>query len=246
MCSSIYLRIFLDIIRDFSWIFSPVDASSSEAISLVGLFHDYFDRDTRARFISSLCELSAQKLVRNDPPIGEAAPSAFLLALLSLLESGSSSVDERSHSTSSLRNFDFKAQELLRPAHFKQLIKISQSVNCPQLDNTILKLLQSSLVYVLDSTTTLLDACLESPTKNKIEVALHLVQRSPALRSHFELRCLCTPKAKERSVKGNAKTTPLEFKRHLKEFFPLVSSYLLFVHGMDLNVSGMALKLVTF
>ena len=228
--------------------FFPADASSSEAISLVGLFHDCFDRDTQASFISSLCELPAHKLVRNDPPIGEAAPSAFLLALLSLLESGSSSLDERSHSSSSLRNFDFKAQELLRPAHFKQLIKISQSVNCPQLDNTILKLLQSSLIYVLDSTTTLLDACLDCPTKNKIAVALHLVLRSPALRSHFEFRCLCTPKAKgARNVKGNGLgTTPLEFKRHLKEFVPLVSSYLLLVHGMDLNASGMALKLVTF
>ena len=194
-----------------------------------------------------MCELPSHKLVRNDRSIGEAAPSAFLLALLSLLESGSSSLDERSHSTSSLRNFDFKAQELLRPAHFKRLIKISQKVNCPPLDNAILKLLQSSLVYVLDSTTTLLDACLDCSTNNKIALALHLILHSPALRSHFELRCLCTPKAKEaRSVNGNVTTTPLEFKRHLKEFFPLVSSYLLFVHGMDLNAPGMALKLITF
>ncbi|XP_068755165.1 nucleolar pre-ribosomal-associated protein 1-like isoform X2 [Montipora capricornis] len=216
------------------------ETSSSEALFLVALFNDYFDNDSRTLFISSLSELPSHKLVRNDHSSGEAAPSAFLLTLLSLLESGFSSLEERSPSPPSfLRNSDLKAGEPLPLAHFERLVEISQEVNCPQLDRAILKLLQSSLVYVLASTTSLLDGCLNHPTENKVAIALHLVVNSTALRSHFERRCLVKPKTNETiAVEESAETWPIEFKSHLTEFLPLVCSYLLCFHGMDLRAPG--------
>ena len=140
--------------------------------------------------------------------------------------------DNLSNSSSTfLRNVELKTEEPLAVAHFKQLIKISEDVNCPQLDTAILRLLRKSLMYVLASTTTLLDSCIEHPTEAKIEVAAHLVAHSPALRSHFELQCLGRPSSKK--IKLSIRASPIEFKDHLKEFLPLVSSYVFCVHGME-------------
>ena len=212
--------------------------SSSQALYLLGLFRDFCDDENRAHFISSLSELPANMLMRTDSESGEAVPSVFLVALLTLLDFESCSEDSFSNSSSAfLRSVELKTEEPLAVAHFKQLIKISEDFNCPQLDTAVLRLLQKSLMYVLASTTTLLDSCLDHPTEAKIAVAAHLVAHSPALRSHFELRCLGRPSSKK--IKLSVKTSPLEFKDHLKEFLPLVSSYVFCVHGMERDTSGM-------
>ena len=177
-------------------------------------------------------------LVTTDSALGEAIPSVFLLTLLTLLDFESYSEDNLSNSSSAfLRNVALKTEEPLVVAHFKQLIKISEDVNCPQLDTAILRLLQKSLMYVLASTTKLLDSCIANPTKAKIEVAAHLVAHSPALRSHFELRCLGRPSSKK--IKLSLRTSPIEFNDHLKEFLPLVLSYVFSVCGMERDTSGM-------
>ena len=171
-------------------------------------------------------------LVTTDSTLGEAVPSVFLQTLLTLLDFESYSEDSLSNSSYTfLRNVELMTDEPLAVAHFKQLIKISEDVNCPQLDTAIRRLLQKSLMYVLASTTTLLDSCIDHPTEAKIAVAAHLVAHSPALRSHFELRCLGRPSSKK--IKLGVRTSPIEFKDHLKEFLPLVSSYVFCVHGME-------------
>ena len=206
--------------------------SSSQALYLLGLFHDYCNEEDRVKFISSLSELPSNLLVRTDSGSEETVPSVFLLTLLMLLEDESPGEDKVSHSSPVLhRKLELNTEEPLTVEHFKQLIEISENFKCPQLDSTILKLLQKkSLAYVLASTNTLLDSCLDHPTLAKIQVAAHLVVHAPALRSHFELRCLSS---------ANTETSPIEFKDHLNEFLPLVSSYLYCVRGMWADTSGM-------
>lgn len=213
--------------------------SSSQVLLLLGLFHEYCDHKTREQFISSLSELPSNILVSTDSASGKALPSAFLLTLLTLLEGESLCEDNLPQSSSTLlRNAESNAKEPLTVAHFKYLIKISVDVNCPQLDATIMKLLQSSLLYVLYSTTSLLDSCFDNPSEAKIAVAAHLVVHSPSLRSHFELRCLS--RSNTLKMKAHANTSPIQFKDYLKEFIPLVTSYLFCVHGLDQYISGMS------
>lgn len=214
--------------------------SSSQALYLLGLFRNFCDDENRVHFISSLSELPSNMLVTADTASGEAVPSVFLVTLLTLLDFESYSEDNLSNSSSaSLRNVELKTEEPLAVSHFKQLIKISEDVNCLQLDTAILRLLQKSSMYVLESTSTLLDSCINHPTEAKIEVAAHLVAHSPVLRSHFELRCLGRPSS--RKIKLSIRASPIEFKDRLKEFLPLVSSYIFCVHGMerDTCTSGM-------
>ena len=211
---------------------------SSHAIYLIGIFHGYFDNENRVKFISSLSQLPSNMLVAAGSVSGDqTVPSAFLQTLLMLLEGESLSEVNVSHSSPGfVRDLEFKTEEPLSVTHFKQLIKMSEDVDCSQLDSTILKLLRKSLLYVLASTTTLLNACLDHPTQSKIAVAAHLVVHSPALRLHFELRCLSRSSPKK--MRASAKTSPVDFKDHLKEFLPLVSSYLFCVHGMKGDTSG--------
>ena len=180
-------------------------------------------------------------LMTTDPVSKETAPSVFLMTLLMLLE-GESLEEKLPYSSSSLFNaIPLKMEEPLSVFHFKQLIKISEDVNCTQLDSAILKLLLKSLMYVLSSTTTLLDACLNKPTEIKVSIAAHLVTHSPALRSHFELCCLSTPNTKKKKLKTPGKpfsTVLITFEDHLVEYLPLVSSYLLFIQGMRKETFG--------
>ena len=205
---------------------------SSQALYLLGLFRDYCDEEHKVEFISSLAQLPSNKLVTTDPVSKETTPSVFLVTLLMLLEGeplGQLSEEKLSQSPSSafLKDTPLKTEEPLSVLHFKQLIKISEGVNCPQLDSTILKLLRKSLLYVLASTTSLLNACLKSPTEVKVSIAAYLLEHSPAMRSHFELCCLAAPKAKVKTQDKSLPTVVIKFEHHLTEFLPLVSSYLL-------------------
>ena len=180
-----------------------------------------------------------------DPVSNETALSVFLVTLLMLLEGESRGDEKLPHSSSSLlKDIPLKMEEPLSVLHFKQLIKISEDVNCTQLDSAILKLLQKSFLYVLASSTTLLDACLNKPTEIKVSIAVHLVTHSPALRSYFELWCLGTPntkKKKKKKLKTPSKslsTVLITFEDHLVEYLPLVSSYLISIRGMTEETSG--------
>ena len=218
---------------------------SSQALYLLSLFHDYCDKERQAEFISELVQLPSNMLMTTDPVSKETEPSVLLMTLLMLLE-GESLGEEKLHysSTSLFKDIPLKTEEPLSVFHFKQLIKISEDVNCTQLDSAILKLLQKSLLYVLASTTTLLDACLNKPMENKVSIAAHLVTHSPALRSHFELCCLRTPnmkKKKKKKLKTPGKpfsTVLITFEDHLVEYLPLVSSYLLRIQGMRKETLG--------
>lgn len=210
---------------------------SSQALYLLGLFHDYCDKEHQVEFVSTLSQLPSNSLVTTNPVSKETEPSVFLVTLLMLLEGESLGEDNLSHASSAfLRDLPLKTEEPLSVSHFKQLIKISVGVNCSQLDSTILNLLQKSLLYVLASTTTLLDACLENPTEAKVAVAAHLVKHSPALRSHFELCCLSKPNTKK--MKACGKTVVIAFGNHLIEYLPLVSSYLVCIQGMKSETLG--------
>lgn len=180
-------------------------------------------------------------LVTTDPVSKETATSVFLVTLLMLLERESLGEEKLPRSSSALfRDIPLKMEEPLSVSHFKQLIKISEDVDCTQLDSAILKLLQKSLLYVLASTTTLLDACLNKPTEIKVSIAAHLVLHSPALRSHFELCCLSTPNTKKKlKTQGKPFSTVLiTFEDHLVEYLPVVSSYLLCIQGMSVETLG--------
>ena len=174
-------------------------------------------------------------LVTTDPVSRDTVPSVFLVTLLMLLEGESLYEEDHSHLSSSLRrDKPLKTEEPLSLSHFKQLINVSQDVNCPQLDSTILKLLQKSLLHVMGSTATFLDVCLDNSTEAKIAIAAHLVTHSPSMRSHFELRCFVKPKPKKKGKASDStpSMSPIAFKEHLVEFLPLVSSYLLCIEGM--------------
>lgn len=215
---------------------------SSQALYLLGLFHDYCDKERQAEFISKLVQLPSSMLMTTDPVSKETAPSVFLVTLMMLLEGESHGEEKLPHSSSALlRDIPLKMEEPLSASHFKQLIKISEDVNCTQLDSAILKLLQTSLLYVVASSTTLLDACLNKPTEIKVSIAVHLVTHSPALRSHFELCCLSTPNTKQKKLKTSSKplsTVLIIFEDHLVEYLPLVSSYLNCIQGMREETSG--------
>ena len=191
------------------------------------------------RFISSLSQLPLNLLVTT--VAGETVPTVLLLTLLKLLEGESLSEDKDSHSSYALiRNLELRVEEPLSVAHFKQLIKIFEDVNSPQLDSIVLKLLQKSLMYVTASTTTLFDSCVHHPTQVRVAIAAHLVTHSPALRSHFELCCLNRPNAKKKMKTGSkaSATVSIEFKDHLREFLPLALSYVLSIQGMNGDTSG--------
>ena len=182
-------------------------------------------------------------LMTTDPVSKETAPSVLLMTLLMLLEGESLGEEKSLYSSSSLfKDIPFEMEEPLSVFHFKQLIKLSEDVNCTQLDSAILKLLQRYLLYVLASTTTLLDACLSNPTAIKVSIAVHLISHSPALRSHFELCCLSTPNTKnKKKLKTPGKpfsTALITFEDHLVEYLPLMSSYLLCVQGMRKETLG--------
>ena len=180
-------------------------------------------------------------LVTTDPVSKETTPSVFLVTLLMLLEGESLGDDRLSLSPSALfTDFPTKPQEPLSVSHFKQLIKICESVNCPQLDSTILKLLQKSLLYVLASTTSLLNACLSNPTEVKVTVAAYLVVHSPALRSHFEMCCLSAPntKKKVKTQDESMSVVTINFENHLVEYLPLVSSYLVCIQETGVESIG--------
>lgn len=216
---------------------------SSQALYLLSLFHDYCDKERQAEFISELVQLPSNMLMTTDPVSKETEPSVLLMTLLMLLEGESLGEEKLPYSSTSLfKDIPLKTEEPLSVFHFKQLIKISEDVNCTQLDSAILKLLQKSLLYVLASTTTLLDACLNKPMENKVSIAAHLVTHSPALRSHFELCCLRTPnmkKKKKLKTLGKPFSTVLTtFADHLVEYLPLVSSYLLRIQGMRKETLG--------
>lgn len=214
---------------------------SSQALYLLGLFHDYCDKERQSEFISKLVQLPSNMLVTTDPVSKETAPSVFLVTLLMLLEGESLGEEKLPRSSSAIfRDIPLKMEEPLSVSHFKQLIKISEDVDCTQLDSAILKLLQKSLLYVLASTTTLLDACLNKPTEIKVSIAAHLVSHSPALRSHFELCCLSTPNTKKKlKTQGKPFSTVLiTFEDHLVEYLPVVSSYLLCIQGMSGETLG--------
>ena len=158
----------------------------------------------------------------------------FLLTLLKFLEGTSPYEDRDSHpSFTFCGDVILKREEPLSVSHFMQLVKISKDVNCPQLDSIVLKLLQASLKYVQASTATVLNSCLLHPTEVKVSIASYLVTHSPALRSHFELCCLSRSNSRKK-VKGSnsSSVVSIEFKDHLREFVPLVSSYLLSVRGV--------------
>ena len=238
----IYLEEHLLITSIFLCFVLVIVVPSSQALYLLSLFHDYCDKERGAEFISKLVELPSNMLMTTDPVSKETAPSVFLMTLLMLLE-GESLGEERPYSSSSLFNdIPLKMEEPLSVFHFKQLIKISKDVNCTQLDSAILILLQKSLLYVLASTTTLLDACLNKPTEIKVSIATHLVTHSPALRSHFELCCLSTPNTKKKKkLKTPGKpfsTVLITFEDHLVEYVPLVSSYLLCIQGISNETLG--------
>jgi len=178
-----------------------------------------------------------------DPVSKETAPSVFLVTLMVLLEGESLGKENLPHSSSALLgDITLMMEEPLSVSHFKQLIKISEDVNCTQLDSAILKLLQKSVLYVLASTTTLLDSCFNKPTEIKVSIAVHLVTHSPALRARFELCCLSAPNTKkEKKLKTPSKplsTVLVTFEDHLVEYLPLVSSYLICIHGMREETSG--------
>ena len=217
--------------------------TSSQALYLLGVFHDYYGKERQAEFISKLVQLPTNMLMTIDPVSKETAPSALLVTLMVLLEGESLGAENLPLSSSSLlRDIPLKMEEALSVSHFKQLIKISEDVNCTQLDCAILKLFQKSVLYVLASTTTLLDACLNKPTEIKVSIAVHLVTHSPALRSHFELCCLSAPNTKKtKKMKTPSKplsTVLITFEDHLVEYLPLVSSYLICIHGMREETSG--------
>ena len=215
---------------------------SSQALYLLGLFHDYCDNERQSEFISKLVQLPSNMLMTSDPVSKETAPSVFLVTLLMLLQGESPGEEKIPHSSSAMfRDVSLKLDEPLSVSHFKQLIKISEDVNCSQLDSAILELLQKSLLYVLASSTTLLDECLNKPTEIKVSIAAHLVTHSPALRSHFELRCLSTPNMKKKKLKTPRKslsTVLITFEDHLVEYLPLVSSYLLCIQAMTKETLG--------
>jgi len=178
------------------------------------------------------------------PVLKETAPSVFLVTLMVLLEGESLGKKNLPHSSSALLgDIPLMMEEPLSVSHFKQLIKISEDVNCTQLDSAILKLLQKSVLYVLASTTTVLDSCLNKPTEIKVSIAVHLVTHSPALRARFELCCLSAPNTKKKKKKLKMPSKPLStvlvtFEDHLVEYLPLVSSYLICIHGMREEASG--------
>ena len=216
---------------------------SSQALYLLSLFHDYCDKERQAEFISELVQLPSNMLMTTDPVSKETEPSVLLMTLVMLLEGESLGEEKLRYSSTSLfKDIPLKTEEPLSVFHFKQLIKISEDVNCTQLDSAILKLLQKSLLYVLASTTTLLDACLNKPMENKVSIAAHLVTHSPALRSHFELCCLSKPNMeKKKKLKTLGKpfsTVLITFEDHLVEYLPLVSSYLLRIQGMRKETLG--------
>lgn len=213
---------------------------SSQALYLLGLFRDYCDKEHKAEFISKLAQLPSNLLVTTDSVSKETTPSVFLVTLLTLLEEEPLGEEKLPHSSSALfRDVPMKTEEPLSVQHFKQLIKISEGVNCPQLDSTFFRLLQKSLMYVLASTTSLLDACLNHPTEIKVSVAAYLVVHSPALRSHFETRCLSAPNAKKVKTQDKpSSTVVIKFENHLIEYLPLVSSYLICFQGMKEEALG--------
>lgn len=206
--------------------------SSSQALYLLGLFHEYCDEENHVKFMSRLSRLPSDMLVATNAVLREKVPSVFLTTLLTLLNSESFCGDHLSP-LSSGQNL-LRTEEPLLLSHFKQLVKISEHVNCLQLDYTILKLLQKSLLYVMGSTATFLDICLDQSTKAKVAIAAHLVLHSPSLRSHFEHRCLDKPEPRKKAKALGSTSTmfPVALKEHLVEFLPLVSSYLFCVRGI--------------
>ena len=215
-------------------IYSVTETPSSQTFYLLGLFHSYCDKEERVKFISSLCKLPPSLLLATDSSSKERTPTAFLLTLLKFLDETSPCEDRDSHpSLTFCKDVILEREEPLSVLHFMQLIKISKDVNCRQLDSIILKLLQASLKYVQASTATVLNSCLLHPKEVKVSIASYLVTHSPALRSHFELCCLSRSNSRK-NVKGsnNSSVVSMEFKDHLREFVPLVSTYLLSVRGV--------------
>ena len=215
-------------------IYSVTETPSSQTFYLLGLFHSYCDKEERMKFIFSLCKLPPSSLLATDSSSKERTPTAFLLTLLKFLEGTSPYGDRDSHpSITFCKDVILEREEPLSVSHFMQLVKISNDVNCPQLDSIVLKLLQASLTYVQASTATVLNSCFLHPTEVKVSIASYLVTHSPALRSHFELCCLSRSNSSKK-VKGSnsSSVVSIEFKDHLREFAPLVSSYLLSVCGV--------------
>ncbi|XP_022797243.1 uncharacterized protein LOC111335571 [Stylophora pistillata] len=206
--------------------------SPSQALYLLGLFHEYCDEENQVKFMSRLSQLPSDVLITIDAVSREKLPSVFLTTLLTLLK-GESCCEDHLSTLSSERN-PFKTEEPLLLSHFKQLVKISGHVNCPHLDYTILKLLQKSLLYVMGSSATFLDICLDQSTKAKVAIAAHLVTHSPSLRSHFECRCLDKPvqRKKAKALGSTSTMIPVALKDRLVEFLPLVSSYLFCIRGI--------------
>ena len=215
-------------------IYSVTETPSSQTFYLLGLFHSYCDKEEQVKFISSLCKLPPSLLLATDSSSKERTPTAFLLTLLKFLEGTSPYGDRDSHpSITFCKDVILEREEPLSVSHFMQLVKISNDVSCPQLDSIVLKLLQASLTYVQASTATVLNSCFLHPTEVKVSIASYLVTHSPALRSHFELCCLSRSNSRKK-VKGSnsSSVVSIEFKDHLREFVPLVSSYLLSVRGV--------------
>ena len=208
---------------------SSVVISSSQALYLLGLFHEYCDEENQVKFISHLSQLPSDMLVTTDAVSRDKVPSVCLTTLLTLLE-GESFCEDHLSPLLSGRN-PLKTEEPLLLSYFRQLVKISQDANCPQLDYTILKLFQKSMLYVMGSTATFLDICLNQSTKAKIAIAAHLVKHCPSLRSHFELRCLD-------KLKPQCTIFPVALKEHPAEFLPVVSSYLFCMRGISTEKLG--------
>ena len=214
-------------------IYSVTETPSSQTFYLLGLFHSYCDKEEQVKFISSLCKLPPSFLLATDSSSKERTPTAFLLTLLKFLEGTSPYEDRDSHpSFTFCGDVILKREEPLSVSHFMQLVKISKDVNCPQLDSITLKLLQASLKYVQASTATVLNSCLLHPAEVKVSIASYLITHSPALRSHFELCCLNRSNSRKKVKGSNSSVVSIEFKDHLREFVPLVSSYLLSVRGV--------------
>ncbi|KAM7446686.1 nucleolar pre-ribosomal-associated protein 1 [Porites harrisoni] len=210
------------------------ETPSSQTFYLLGLFHSYCDKEEQVKFISSLCKLPTSLLLAIDSSSKERTPTAFLLTLLKFLEGTSPYEDRDSHPSFTLcKDVILEREEPLSVSHFMQLVKISNDVNCPQLDSINLQVLQASLTYVQASTATVLNSCFLHPTEVKVSIASYLVTHSPALRSHFELCCLSRSNFRK-NVKGSnsSSVVSIEFKDHLREFVPLVSSYLLSARGV--------------
>ena len=96
------------------------------------------------------------------------------------------------------------------------------------------------MLYVMVSTATFLDICLNQSTKAKIAIAAQLVKHCPSLRSHFELRCLDKPKPRKKpnALDFSCTMFPVALKEHRAEFLPVVSSYLFCMRGISTEKLG--------